>query len=254
MSVANCLGVDDVQGPQMRRVRMRWLQWCEVEPVLAIGEDPVAVPNVMKRLEPPQRDEVLSALVRLGVVETAATVALVWLLVPGATALASRLGDLSDDIDQMVAGQLWIQARQHDPDDVRYVAAKILKQTEREVKGDLGVGDLAKRRDPVWASAVLTDTFDDSTSTPVDEDATEQLDDILRRALEFGALSDSDRVLLLDLAHAAHRLGAPMRRGRAGLTTPSVAQMVGQDHALAARTVRRHAADALDRISGLGWS
>lgn len=54
--------------------------------------------------------------------------------------------------------------------------------------------------------------------------------------------------MLLDLAHAANILSAPLRRGRAGLTTPSVAQMVSEDHALAARTIRRHAADALDGL------
>ncbi len=255
MSVAKCLGVDDVDGPQMRQVRMRWPQWCEVEPALAIVEDLVALPNVMRRLEPKQRDDVLAALVRLGVVETEATIALIWLLVPGATALAGRLGDLSDDIDELMAGQLWIQARQHDPQDARYIAAKILKVTEREVKVELGVGDLAKRRDPAWASVVLTDRFDESIPIPAPaaEDVTEQLDETLRRALDVGALTDADRDLLLDLAHAAHRIGAPSRRGRAGLTTPSVAQMVSEDHVLAARTVRRHAADALDRISGLGW-
>lgn len=106
---------------------------------------------------------------------TEATIALLWLLVPGATALAGRLGDLSDNIDELVAGQLRIQARQHDPEDVRYIAANILKVTEREVKIELGVGDLAKRRDPAWASAVLTDRFDESVPTlaPTDQDVTE---------------------------------------------------------------------------------
>lgn len=53
----------------------------------------MALPKVMRRLDPPQRDQVLSALLRLGVTESAATIALIWLLVPGATALARRLGD-----------------------------------------------------------------------------------------------------------------------------------------------------------------
>jgi hypothetical protein len=255
MSVAQCLGVNDVDGPQMREVRLRWSQWCEVEPALGIVEDLVALPTVMRRLEPNRRDDVLAALVRLGVVETEATIALIWLLVPGAAALARRLGDLSADIDELVAGQLWIQARQHRPDDSRYVAVRILKATERELKWELGIGDLAKRRDPAWANVVLTKRFHESkpVHAPADEDAAEHLDDVLRRALDAGALTDADRDLLVDLAHAAHRMGAPWRRGRGGLTTPSVAQMVSEDHALAARTVRRHAAAALDRISGLAW-
>jgi len=206
---------------------------------------------VMRRSEPEQRDTLLGALLRLGVVEQSATVALVWLLAPGATKLAWRLRDLSRDIDELVAGQLWIQVREHDPDDARYVAAKILNRTGREVMVELAVGDLAKRRDPTWAKAVLTDRFDESIPDQQSDAGTarEELHLLLRKALDSGSLSDVDRDLLLDLAHAATMLSAPLRRGRAGLTTPSVAQMVSEDHAMAARTVRRHAADALDGLA-----
>lgn len=251
MSVAKCMGVDDVDGPQMMQMRSRWSQWSEVEPGLAVVDDPLALPRVMRRSEPEQRDTVLGALLRLGVVEQSATVALVWLLAPGATKLAWRLRDLSRDIDELVAGQLWIQVREHDPDDARYVAAKILNRTGREVMVELAVGDLAKRRDPTWAKAVLTDRFDESIPhQESDADtAREELHLLLRKALDSGSLSDADRDLLLDLAHAANMLCAPMHRGRAGLTAPSVAQLVSEDHTMAARTVRRHAADALDGLA-----
>jgi len=251
MSVAKCVGVDDVDCPQMMQMRSRWPQWSEFEPGLAVVDDPVALPRVMRRSEPEQRDTILGALLRLGVVEQSATVALVWLLAPGATKLAWRLRDLSRDIDELVAGQLWIQVREHDPDDARYVAAKILNRTEREVMVELAVGDLAKRRDPTWAKAVLTDRFDESIpDQESDEDtAREELHLLLRKALDSGSLSDVDRDLLLDLAHAANMLSAPLRRGRAGLTAPSVARLVSEDHTLAARTIRRHAADALDGLA-----
>ncbi|HZK35617.1 MAG TPA: hypothetical protein VFC57_01515, partial [Aeromicrobium sp.] len=192
MSVAKCMGVDDVDGPQMMQMRSRWSQWSEVEPGLAVVDDPVALPRVMRRSEPEQRDTLLGALLRLGVVEQSATVALVWLLAPGATKLAWRLRDLSRDIDELVAGQLWIQVREHDPDDARYVAAKILNRTVREVMVELAVGDLAKRRDPAWAKAVLTDRFDESIPhQESDEDtAREELHLLLRKALESGSLSD----------------------------------------------------------------
>ena len=115
---------------------------------------------------------------------------------------------------------------------------------------ELGIENLAKRRDPAWASLVLVERYDESipAAEADTEEPREQLIELLRRALDSGALSDQDRDLLLDLALAANLAGAPLRRGRAGLTTPSVAQLVSQDHALAARTIRRHAADALDRL------
>ena len=115
---------------------------------------------------------------------------------------------------------------------------------------ELGFGELAKRRDPTWASSVLIERYDETipAEEPDAEEPREQLIELLRRALDSGALSDQDRGLLLDLALAANLADAPLRRGRAGLTTPSVAQLVSEDHALAARTIRRHAANALDRL------
>ena len=179
-----------------------------------------------------------------------AYVALAWLLVPGASLVAGRLRRLTEVIDEVVAGQLWIQICEHDPADDIYVATTILRRVERESMAELGLGELAKRRDPTWASAVLIERYDETIPTEESdvEEPREQLIELLRRALDSDALSDQDRDLLLDLALAANLAGAPLRRGRAGLTTPSVAQLVSQDHALAARTIRRHAADALDRL------
>lgn len=256
MSVGKCLGVDNLDAPNMREAAAEWPRWQEAEPTLDVVDDVHDLPRWMRRADPANRDAVLAALVRVAETDGRATLVLGWLLVPGASLLAGRLHRLADVIDEVVAGQLWIQICEHDPTDTTYVAKKILSRVERETMAELGIGDLAKRRDPAWASAVLTDRFDESipTAAPTDEDVTEELDDILRRALACGALTDADRDLLLDLAHAAHRIGAPLRRGRAGLTAPSVAQMVSEDHGLAARTVRRHAADALDKVSGLGWA
>ena len=254
MSVARCLGVDDRDGPTMKEARSQWSHWCEEEPALAIVNDLLDLPRWMRQAEPGERDAVVSALLRLGAADRRASMVLAWLLVPGASLLAGRLRNLVDVIDEVVAGQLWIQICDHDPSDDTYVAKKILSRVEREAKAELGVGDLAKRRDPTWAKAVLTDRFDESipdrgVDDQSDEDrARVELHVLLRSALDSGSLSDADRDLLLDLAHAANMLSAPLRRGRAGLTTPSVAQLVSESHTLAARTIRRRAADALDGL------
>ncbi len=133
------------------------------------------------------------------------------------------------------------------------MAAKILKHAEREVKAELSVGELAGRRDPVWAATVLVERFDESlpVTEPEVDHPIEELDDVLRRGLAAGAVSEADRALLLDLAYAANRLGAPLCRGRAGLSTPTVAELVSQDHNMSARTIRRHAADALDGLAAM---
>lgn len=253
MSVAKCLGVDDLDGPNMNEVRSQWPHWREDEPVLAIVDDLRDLPRWMRQAEPTDRDAVATALLRIGRADKRASTVLAWLLVPGASLLAGRLRNLVDVIDEVVAGQLWIQICAHDPSDDQYVAKKILSRVEREAKAELGVGHLAERRDPAWAATVLVEQFDESIAADeLDEefeDPKEQLAVILRRALDDGDLTEARRDLLLDLAHAANLLNAPLRRGRAGLTAPSVAQMVCEDHALSARTLRRHAAYDIDVLA-----
>lgn len=247
MSVAKCLGVDDIDAPNMRELRAEWPHWCQMIPALPPVSDLAYLPRWMQGAEPAQRDAVLTVLWRIAETDQRGYVVLAWLLMPGAARVAGRIRHLADEIDEVVAGQLWIQICDHDANDDKYVAKKILGRVAKESMAELGVGDLAKRRDPTWAHAVLTDRFDESIPTEdVEPDnARQELDDLLRRALNSGALTDADRDLLLDLARAAHRAGVPLRRGRAGLTTPSLAEMVSDDHALAARSIRQHAADAL---------
>lgn len=250
MSVAKCLGVADLDAPNMQEMRAEWPRWQNVEVALNVVDDIGALPRWMKHATPAERDGVLAALRRVAESDRRAYVALTWLLVPGASLVAGRLRRLADVIDEVVAGQLWIQICDHDPADDTYVATTILRRVERESLAELGIGDLARRRDPTWAISVLIERYDEAipAEEPDAEEPRVQLIELLRRALDSGALSDQDRDLLLDLAVAANLADAPLRRGRAGLTTPSVAQLVSDDHALAARTIRRRAASALDRL------
>lgn len=251
MSVARCLGVDDIDAPNMRGVRAEWPRWQQIEPVLVVVDNFKELPRWLKCAQPGERDAVLAAMLRIADTDHRARVALSWLLMPGASMVAGKLRRLADVIDEVVAGQLWIQICEHDPSDQTLLAKKILTRVQREAMAELGIGDLAKRRDPTWTATVVSDRLDESIpdGEPGEvEDGRDQLDDLLRRALDSGRLSGADRELLIDLAHAAHRASAPLRRGRAGLTTPSVAHMVEESHGLAARTIRRHAADALDAV------
>jgi hypothetical protein len=170
---------------------------------------------------------------------------------PGAARVAGRISRLADEIDEIVAGQLWVQICEQDPADDRYVAKKILDRVYRESMAELGVGDLAKRRDETWAMTVLVDTFDESIpSGPVDDGVVSKvvLADLLQRGIDSGRLAEGDRDLLLDLAHAAEQIDAPGRRGRGGLMTPSVTQLVEDAHAMSSRSIRRHAAGAVEAI------
>lgn len=148
MSVAKCLGVDDLDAPNGQGVRAEWPRWQDAEPALNVAADIAALPRWMKQATPIGRDAVLAALGRVARSDRRAYVALAWLLVPGASRVAGRLGRLSEVIDEVVTGQLWIQICGHDPADDTYVAATILRGAERESLAELGLGELAERRGP----------------------------------------------------------------------------------------------------------
>jgi hypothetical protein len=248
MSVAKCLGVDDLDAPNMRELRAEWPQWRRMSSDLPDVADLKDLPRWMQDAEPTQRDEVLTALRRIAEGDRRAYVVLAWLLMPGASRIAGRIRRLADEIDEAVAGQLWVQICEHDPADDRYVAKKILDRVYRESMAELGVGDLAKRRDEAWAMTVLVDAFDESIPAgPADDEVArrEVLADLLQRGIDSGKLVENDRDLLLDLAHAAGQIDAPGRRGRGGLMTPSVTQLVEEVHGMSSRSIRRHAAGAI---------
>ncbi len=251
MSVATCLGVDDINAPNMRELRAEWPEWRQISADLPDVEDLKDLPRWMQDAEPTGRDEVLTSLRKIAEDERRAYVALAWLLMPGAARVAGRIRRLADEIDAVVAGQLWIQICEHDPADDRYVAKKILDRVYRESMAELGVGDLAKRRDQAWAMTVLVDAFDESIPAgPADDEVArrEVLADLLQRGIDSGKLVASDRDLLLDLAHAAEQIHAPGRRGRGGLMTPSVTQLVEGARAMSSRSIRRRAAGAMKAI------
>lgn len=251
MSVAKSLGVDDLDAPNMRELQAEWPRWRRMSSDLPSVDDLKDLPRWMQKAEPGQRDAVLTALRTIAESDQRAFVILAWLLMPGASKIAGRLRRLADTIDEVVAGQLWIQICDHDREDDSYVAKKILDRVYRESMAEFGVGDLAKRRDEAWSATVVVAVFEESIPADEIDDAEEvkeELNDLLQRAIDSGRLSAADRDLLMDLAHVAERIDAPGRRGRGGLMTPSVTQMVEEAHAMASRTIRRRAASAIDAV------
>jgi hypothetical protein len=152
-----------------------------------------------------------------------------------------------------VAGQLWIEVSGAHRLRPRRVAATILARTRREVAAELGVGDLATRRDRVWAEAVRIETDE---HLPVVADGHESLDDLFDQitdlmidAMDANAIHVFDAWLLCTLAQLAARLGAPGHRGRMGLTTPAVVGELSDIVHLSPRAVRRRATAALERLA-----
>lgn len=85
MSVAKCLGLDDVDGPAMAAAAVAWQRWCHQEPELAVVRALIDLPDWTRRASTVTKDGMLVHLHRLAQDDSEAAVVLAWLLLPGAT-------------------------------------------------------------------------------------------------------------------------------------------------------------------------
>lgn len=253
MSVADRCGLHDPDGAQMHAARAAWVRWSTERPQLRTVEDLTDMHEWTRSVSSREANEILGVLASMTDREPEAITALMWALIPGAEALARRLADLPGDSEGLVAGQLWIEASQAHLLRTRSVAGAILARTRREVSAELGVGDLATRRDRVWAEAVCVA---DATQLEPAGDEYESQDELVGQverleveAMEAHAINAFDAWLLDRLASVAARLEVPGHRGRMGLTTPAVVDELARIVHLSPRAIRRRATTALDRLA-----
>ncbi|WP_270888922.1 hypothetical protein [Pedococcus sp. 5OH_020] len=249
MSVATHLGLADLDSEILAVAGQRWSRWQLSHEELLVVEELADLPAWLRAADWAEADGVLLALAQLsardGGDDVAATGALAWVLLPGASLLAFRLGRLSRRIDEILAAQLWIEARTFPWQRGHKVAANILMNTRKGVMRDLGIADLGDRTIPFPPSAqVWTEA-----AHPTGPTAEEELLDILELAMSKDALSKDDGELLLGLALAAD-LASPARsgRGHAGLMAPAASEAVAADRGVSARTIRRRAARSVSAL------
>ncbi len=250
MSVAKCLGLDDVDGPAMVAAGVAWQRWCHQEPDLAVVDDLLDLPDWTRRAPTVAKDGLLARVHQLAQDDAEAAVVLAWLLLPGVTRLADSLRDLSPGIDALTAGELWVQIRTAPSQ--RCVAANILRAVRRSLLAELGHNEAAQRRDRTWASTTLCDNDEDldllAGLPELHADAVFESSQLVQHALLGGVLSLPDASLLQQLAVAAAEHSAPARRGRAGLTSPAVVEFVTRYSPQSARSVRRRASMLMDQL------
>lgn len=256
MSVADEFGLDEPGSPLYAEARVGWVRWCAADPTFAVVDELDALREWMRAATVEERAGVVERLATLTATDRSAVAALVWLLIPGACRIARALQDLSSDIDALVASELWVQASRAHELTTPWVARAVLGETRREVEASLGVGRRAER---VWRQSVLTDRLElaigDSDVTGITGVTDDALDpavevwDFFEDAVRDGVVELGEVSLLLAMATAADDVGAPLRRGRAGLTTPAVADRVAQGRSESARTVRRRVSGVLDRLT-----
>lgn len=248
VSVADRLGLQNLEGALMGEARAAWRRWVTERLVDGVVDDLVELP-AWALASPDEAKALLGALASMTESEPAAITALVWALLPGADKVARRLRDLSDDIDGLVASQLWIEASAAYRLTTSNIAGAITGQTQREVLADLGVGDLATRRDRAMALSVGDpDILDDIACIEPEDDPGPVLNEVFHIGHEEAATNGLDYWLLWALAAEADRQNVPAHRGRMGLTAPAVVEAVAAEANLAPRSLRKRAARALDRL------
>lgn len=250
MSVAGQLELDSIEASSFVQARRWWTTTIVEEPDLGVVADLADLSQWTRRASRAECDVVLAWLAERALDDREAALVLAWLLVPGATRIAERHSDLSVDIDQLVAGQLWLEIRTHGGNPGKAVAFTILQRTKRAVLADLGVGDGAQRQDPAWANTVVTDRLAERTVPVVGDepDAAAELRVLIEQMLRDGELTPHDARTLISSGTQADWFEAPLR-GRAGVTAPAALEVLTWLEPTKARTMRRTLVNLLDRVA-----
>ncbi len=254
MSPTDSLGVSWLQLYERLDAACVLDRWADAEPVLAgVGSVRQLARAVHDRSAPARSDALLGAVVRLAAVDGGgdeeAALLVAHLLDNGSCQLAVQLRDLSREIDEVVAGALWIQIRTFPWRRRRRAFARsLLLDTRKAVLGEICPYRIRTGRNRVVLRdpQLLAESTVPSAAAPAAGPGLGELRDLLVWARRAGAI-DGDQVrLLLDLVEVAHRTdGQAERVQRRGLNVAADIEVVAARWGLNERTVRRRRDRAL---------
>jgi hypothetical protein len=250
-------------------------RWAAAEPLLAGVASLDALAEIVHHGQDPARaDELLGGVVRLAAADGGhdedAALVLAHLLDNGTRKLALQLRDLSDDIDELLAGELWLQIRAFPWRRRRRAYAKsLLLDTRLAVLAELRpyrTRDGQTRVtliDPVTSSAPTGSEWDPADGPPGgharvldraqvdehDQDSSTLLD-VLEWAQRSGVIDRAEAALLLELVVAADEIGPAERSRSAGRSVNRRAEIaaVAVRHGVVEKTIWRRRARALTAL------
>lgn len=247
MSVADELGL--WPGCELlKQADQSWDGWCEQHPALRVAGDVESLQRWLRGQDAVAADPALMALVTLGSPQggddLAAVAVVAWSLMPAACTIADRLRAISVDINQVVAGQLWLEIRGFPWRRLRKVASNIVLNTRFGVLRDV---DPLYRRKFVELPTDPHDCFwsqlDQGTESQATVAEADLLLDLLDGACSQQVISGQDRSLLVSLAQAACDSAQGCDRGRGGLMANDMntrfAAEVGMSVTMLRRRTRR---------------
>jgi hypothetical protein len=219
-----------------------WPRWCAQQPNLCVVAEPALLDAWLRAADPAAADQVLQALVQLaardgGDDEAAATV-MAWVMLPAAARVAGRLAYLDPDIDFHVAAQLWLEIRSFTWRTTTHVASNLAHRVRKAVTAEL----IAL---PVVDADALAQHLEPADGM-AEDDAVDELIEVLEAAVSAGTISEDDRLLLLDVIVAA----AADAETHLSLWGEEVSARVGVQWNCSSRTIRRRTSEAVARLKG----
>lgn len=242
MSVEKLLGFD----PDFEQVIAdSWPEWVRHDSRLAAVDDPRRLRAWVKEVDEEVSDDVVHALATLasadGANDRVAALVVAWLMVPPAAYIARNLSSLSAEIDQLVAGELWILVRTF-PLRRRKVVKNLMRDLKSRVFVLCEVRSTLQRTDPTWFATVFS--IEAAARHGILQhrapSALEELVDVLNWACDEQVIDAIDRTLVLLLVEAAQHLDVRIGSGL-GLLSNEATARVAAHLGLCERTVRRRA-------------
>lgn len=245
MSVASELGIESI-GATPPEVITAWPTWQHYHRLLRTI-DPGKLREWLQCASARDADDVLHVLARRAAMDGGqdrdAAVALTWALLPGACLLAKRWVRGTDDIDFLVAEQLWIHARTFAWQSKRKVAANILLDVQRAVLADLGIPAYQSKAERATAYPVPVADLEAIQCRNYDQlPPAQSLQRLLVRAVDRGVITADNHQFLLTVLDVALESGPPQgnKRNLGGFANNDFTERVAARIGMSGRTVRRH--------------
>lgn len=256
MSVAQYLGVDSHNAPLLSAARQAWPTLCAAAPELKVVDELLDLRKWSESSPYDDRDRVHAALAKLahfdGHDDRAAATALAWMLLPGARHLANSLSDRTDQVDGIVASNLWIAIKTANWERRHKISAAILQETRRYCLAELGLGNPAIRTDRTWSKTETGVNLDSRMVAVRREPGELPPEEILRRLASVAkathTLTAGEIEFLVNLAKAVESHNGPAGRGRHGLCTVAATTTLAQQFGITPRQVQRRTQAILDRL------
>ncbi len=264
MGIAQELGLEARDPVQI--IEDRWAAWCVQEPALGVVADPTALPAWLERSRTKttpgvfaEVNGVLYGLARLAAADGGddadAALILAWVMLPAAITIAVGVQHLDpDDVDSIIASNLWILVRSF-RHRVRSgdVAASIARDLKTVVLLEMGVQGPSTRL-PVTTPVPPMLLDQQQAVEPVEVCPSVELAEVLDDGIAFGFIDPDQRDLLLDIVDGASEIPGRLRVGASGLfglLSEEVADRVGRRYGIGVRQVRRRADKAIEALTRL---